>query len=304
MRFPRAQALIKRAIEIGYASLLVRRRMSRGPRHMLDAPLVVSLTSHPPRFKTLHLTLRSLLNQSVSPDHLVLWLADGDEESLPQEVLSLRRFGLEIRKSENYRSATKIIPAIRAFPDAYIVTADDDIYYPRAWLKTLIASALPSTQDIVSYVVRRPIYRGDEFAPVADWNVNLVDETTQTASDDLFATGYAGVLYPPRSLHSDVLDGAAFMELCPTCDDSWIAWMARRQGTLVRRPDAPRWAGHITWLGTNAGSLSSQNLFNPDSISVKQDEINRRMAEHFGPLNKLKSPPGEEIVRRSSAARS
>ena len=41
--------------------------------------IFVSLTSHPPRFCTLHLTLKSLLIQSVRPKELILWI--GNEEN-------------------------------------------------------------------------------------------------------------------------------------------------------------------------------------------------------------------------------
>ena len=37
-------------------------------------PVVVSLTSFEPRFKTLHLVLKSLINQKMKPEKIVLYL--------------------------------------------------------------------------------------------------------------------------------------------------------------------------------------------------------------------------------------
>ncbi|MFC3215790.1 hypothetical protein [Novosphingobium panipatense] len=52
--------------------------------HGLAGELVVSLTSYPVRYATLHLTLKSLLRQQTVPDRIVLWIADGDVAALPR----------------------------------------------------------------------------------------------------------------------------------------------------------------------------------------------------------------------------
>lgn len=105
------------------AGLISHRPIRRGPRHGLDAPLILSLTSYPPRFRTLARSLRCLLNQSVSPDRLILWVAEADHAFLPSNVHKLERQGLEIRTCPDWRSLKKIAPTLMAFPDAYIATA-------------------------------------------------------------------------------------------------------------------------------------------------------------------------------------
>jgi len=45
---------------------------------------------------------------------------------LPADVLELAPFGLDIRPTEDIGPFTKIVPALKAFPDAFIATADDD----------------------------------------------------------------------------------------------------------------------------------------------------------------------------------
>lgn len=49
-------------------------------RHGLSVPLIVSLTSYSLRFKKLHLTLKCLLNQSIEPDKIILWISYDDKE--------------------------------------------------------------------------------------------------------------------------------------------------------------------------------------------------------------------------------
>ena len=53
------------------------------PRHRLPSELIVSLTSYPPRFKTLHLTIKSLLDQTVRPDRIILWIGRGAMDLIP-----------------------------------------------------------------------------------------------------------------------------------------------------------------------------------------------------------------------------
>ncbi len=107
-------------------------------RHSLPGKLVVSLTSYPPRFATLGLTLRSLLLQDVRPDVLVLWVSVADRKLLPRSVTSLQQFGLVISECEDVKSYNKIIPALKAYPDAFIITADDDMRYPEGWLPQFV----------------------------------------------------------------------------------------------------------------------------------------------------------------------
>ena len=114
---------------------------SGGQPHRLPARLIVSLTSYPPRFGTLVHSLRSLLLQTVKADRTILWIAHRDLPLLPADVVGIQAAGLEIRATDDLRSYKKIIPALDAFPDAFICTADDDQYYRPSWLEELIAVA-------------------------------------------------------------------------------------------------------------------------------------------------------------------
>ena len=52
-----------------------------------ETPLVVSLTSYEERFEDLTISIYSLLNQSIKPDRIILWLSD--KLSLNDEELNL-----------------------------------------------------------------------------------------------------------------------------------------------------------------------------------------------------------------------
>src|SRR3954453_22025150 len=78
-------------------------------QHGLPGKLIVSLTSYLPRFATLALTLRGLLDQSVAADRTILWLTREDRRNLPPDVISLVDYGLEIRECEDWRSYKKLV---------------------------------------------------------------------------------------------------------------------------------------------------------------------------------------------------
>lgn len=84
------------------------RAQSGGRPHGLPATLILSLTSYPPRFGTLSLTLHSLLRQSVKADRTILWIAH--IPLLPKAVTVLQAAGLEIRATEDVRSYKKSSP--------------------------------------------------------------------------------------------------------------------------------------------------------------------------------------------------
>ena len=228
---------------------------NRSARHALPAPLIVSLTSYPPRFPALHLSLRCLLNQSVRPDRVVLWIAHDDFSALPREVLELRSRGLEIRATPDLRSFKKIIPALTAFPGAFIATADDDTFYPHRWLESLVRSYSPQDRRIPCGRVHRIVVHEDGTPlPYIAWRHGIRDHRPSQLN---FATGVGGVLFPPNSLHPDVVRADLFLRLCPTSDDAWLYWMARRAGWTFKLAQ-PSFK-YRSWPGTQACALRLQN---------------------------------------------
>ena len=142
-------------------------------RHSLDKELIVSLTSYPKRFNILPIAIQSLLNQSVKPDRVILWLYEQDFDLLPPSVTNLERFGLQILSvKEDWKSYNKIIPALLNFPSSYIITCDDDILYK----PTLIEELVGFYQKVGGIVAQRAhiVQFGEngELAPYLQWIKN------------------------------------------------------------------------------------------------------------------------------------
>lgn len=236
--------------------------------------MIISLTSFPPRFGTLGRSLRCLLNQSVTPDMVILWVSEADKLLLPTKVMKLRAEGLEIRTCPDWRSLKKIAPVVQAFPDAFIATADDDLYYPRDWLKSMIAAFDGS---IVARKARNPLWCGDHYAPISKWPLD-------GANGILSMLSGAGVIFPPKSLHPDVADYASFARLSPTCDDIWMTWQAARVCSTIKR--AGQDPSLISWERTTANSLTVEN-FGANFDNPVHDSMVANLVREYGPLHAL-----------------
>jgi len=236
------------------------RMRTTAPLHGRDNQLIVSLTSHAKRFPTLPLTLKSLLTQSIRPDRLILWLAEVDRSVLPESVESLQQEGLEIRYCEDLRSYTKIIPSLASFPEADIVTADDDVYYWSDWLKELVLAAERFPGDVVAHRMHKMLGAGETVRSYREWPKKISDQTRDRYN---FATGIGGVFYPAGCFHPDVLNRSEFMRLCPDADDVWLYWMVRLNGRYELHSGTRR--EPVNWPGSQAAGLWKRNKTGNDA---------------------------------------
>lgn len=237
---------------------LARRPIFQGPGvpHGLSTELVVSLTSYPARFAMLPLTLRCLLSQSVRPNRVVLWLAHEHMALLPGAVTRLCEHGLEVRPSADLGSYKKIVPALAAFPQATIVTADDDLYFPADWLARLVGAWKHRPDSLPCHRAHRMRHdAAGKLQPDRQWDFDIADSP---ADGGIFPTSGAGVLYPPGAFDKDVGREDLFGELCPFADDIWLYWMARRKGWRFRKVGPVQRL--VTWELSQASALSHYNL--------------------------------------------
>jgi hypothetical protein len=266
-RAPTAQSLVRRWTEILLARARGemagraverrwRERRSPAKPHGLPGRLIISLTSLRRRFRSLHCSLKCLLDQSVAADAVILWLSETDLAQLPANVTSLRPAGLTIRTTADIGSYCKIIPALEAFPDAYIVTADDDAYYGHRWLEELVREVRLGERQVICHRAHGVRMGADGLPlPYVQWEYEL---RRPEASRRVFPTGVGGVLYPPGIFHRDVLDPSLYRTLCPTADDLWLYWMALRGGATFRKV-GPRRPMSL-WPGSQRVNLSQINV--------------------------------------------
>jgi FkbM family methyltransferase len=244
-----------------------------GKKHNLPSPVIISLTSYPARFNTLHLTLKCLLSQSIAPDRVILWIAHQDKNALTPAILQLQKSGLEIAYCDDLRSYKKIIPTLINFPDHFIVTADDDAYYWTSWLEELVSTYQQNTNNVIFHRGHRMILGQDGLPlPYSKWELHTqrID-----ASPLNFQTGFGGVLYPPNTFHKEVIGVDTLMKLCPLADDIWLYWMMRLNGVVARK--VPLTHNLYHWADTQQTALWRKN-----KSQGGNDILIKNMLEHYG----------------------
>lgn len=190
--------------------------------------LIVSLTTFPARINMVHKTINTLLKQSTKPDKLILWLSENQfpekENNLPQNLLKLKDFGLEIKWSEDLKSYKKLVPTLKEFPNDIVVTADDDMYYPTDWLEGLYNAYLENPNNLYTRRGCRIKIIDDKITVLRPRSYNF-EYNFPTDMNNLLMGG-AGTLYPPNSLHKDIFNVEQIKELIPTHDDIYFWIMA------------------------------------------------------------------------------
>lgn len=193
--------------------------------------LVVSFTSYAKRIYTVSLMLERLMNQTVKPDRIILYLSKenfpGREKDLPERVLDMCSFGLELRWCKgDMKSYKKIIPALKEFPNDIIITVDDDLYFDLDLIESLYNSYKKFPNAISAMRTHRIKFEEDgSIAPYSQWEKQYVEEDPMPHMDLLATTG-AGTLFPPHIFSEEVCNEKEIMELCPTADDIWIKIMS------------------------------------------------------------------------------
>jgi len=227
-------------------------------------PLTVTLTSIPSRLNKVHLTIRSILNQTQRPQKIVLWLHESLKESLPRSLQILEGDIFEIRYTHLHCSHKKLVTSKKEFPDAILLTSDDDFIYPKNWIASIYREHLKYPKVIIANQVRTISYHENGILkPYKQW---IYDSKTDSNSKYVLPIGAKGVLYPPNVFVDTVFDEDLFLKLTPKADDLWFKAMSMLKGTPSRLSENP--IGELVpIMGTQAISLKRDNIGKDKNVS-------------------------------------
>ena len=217
-------------LKVRYA-IYSRRRLALSEKK--DQDIIVTLTSYGKRVKgSAVYTIFSLLKQTVRPNRIVLWLDEKEyrNDNLPNELVFMERFGLEVRFAHDIGPYTKIIHALKAFPDKHLITVDDDIYYSESFIEELKMAHSLHPKAIVSGWAKMPVKDSHQrLKPYTEWpEYHPVSDDFEYDSKTLFPLGWSGVLYPAHTFDEEVTNEEVFTRLCPKADDIWLYVMGLR----------------------------------------------------------------------------
>ncbi len=204
-------------------------------------PVIVSLTSYPERINTVSHTIKTIFNQSYKPQKIVLYLGieqfPNKDKDLPLDLLELKNGTFEIHYCEDLKSYKKLIPALKEYPDKVIITVDDDLIYPKKMVEELYISYLETPKYIHCHRITRLYENSGFFKNIPRKlyeNGDYYSEAIRLPSVFNKLSSGAGTLFPPNSLHSDVLNRQLWEKLAPTSDDIWFYIQALRKNFKIK----------------------------------------------------------------------
>ena len=236
--------------------------------------IIVSLTSFPERMEDIHYCIFSLLSQHLKPHKVILWLAENQfpnkEDDLPQTLLDFKKHGLTIEWYKDIRSYKKLIPTLLKYPDYYIVTADDDIFYPKNWLQQLWKVHEEHPNEVIASRVRRITFEDNKINKYRDWK--LLQETCD-ASYLNFPTNGAGTLFLPNMFSETIFDEELFLRLSPYGDDIWFWAMMLLDEFRIRPIKKPVYVLKYVNIARELGIVGGYKLWDKNEEKCNDIQI-------------------------------
>ncbi len=195
--------------------------------------IIVSLTTYGKRLNDVAFTIESIMQQTMKPNKIILWLEDGlKDQHLPHALKKQMSRGLEMGYCKDIRSYKKLIPTLKRYPEAAIITIDDDALYDYDLLEHLIYAYINQPQYIHAGRVHRIRIENGIVLPYNKWKKKIGELGPHRLN---FAVGVGGILYPPGALDNEVYNEDVFTDICKYADDIWFYAMAVKKGTLVNK---------------------------------------------------------------------
>ncbi len=246
------------------------------------------MTSFPAAIPYAKQAIISILRGSVLPDKLVLYLTFSQfpDACPPEELTALARENpvFELRDyPRDIRSYRKLVPALADFPEAIIVTVDDDIAYHRHMLRDLLALNTRIPDAVLAHRAKR-IFADKPYRKWRKYRwYHFLFHRIRRRYDTL-QTGACGVLYPPHCLKEEMLDEELFTRLAPTTDDIWF-WAAAAANRFPvvpvpfgrNKPHGLHKPKHLSLKTINFKGGTDRNKAAFDAILERFPEVRERM---------------------------
>ncbi|WP_158278217.1 MULTISPECIES: glycosyltransferase [unclassified Fibrobacter] len=191
--------------------------------------LYASLTTYPARINDCYYTICSILSQRTPVNKIVVTLTKEEfpsgERDIPERILNLKEKGVEfIWADTNLKPHNKYFHIMQKYPEATIITIDDDIIYSRSTFSKLVNSYQKNSKAIIALCTDRFLVKDNEILPYSE-SMHCYDSKINEPRMDLCANGFAGVLYPPSILPQETFNVDAIKKCAPIADDIWLKYM-------------------------------------------------------------------------------
>ncbi len=253
---------------------------------LCEGELIVSLTTYGRRFYDVAATIESIMQGTVKPNRIVLWLGEElKEKPLPITLQKQMKRGLEVEYVKDIRSYTKLVPCLKKYPEACIITIDDDMIYDYDLVEKLVNTHLEYPENIISNEIHRLVLdKSGKPVTFFNWKHGIDPEDDSPLN---FLMGVGGVFYPPHALHDEVLNEDVFLNICKYADDVWFYAMALMKGTGIRRGINRRNGGHDRVTNWNVQDMGLLNI-NDNRKKCMNDIQLKAVFDKYNLYDKLK----------------
>lgn len=199
-----------------------------------ETDVVVSLTTYDKRLYSVYLTIESIMQQTMKPNKIVLWLADDLKgKELPYTLQKQMKRGLEIGYYKDIRSYKKLIPTLYKYPNNVIITVDDDLIYEIDVVEKLVHAYNKNPSQIYfNRGHRMRLKKNGKLDKYIKWDRKIKDQKITPLN---FPTTGGGTLFPPHCFNKEVFNESVFMNICKYADDVWFKAMALYNGITSQK---------------------------------------------------------------------
>jgi len=233
--------------------------------------IIVSLTSIPSRIHAVPFVIDVLLNQTMLPDKIILYL-NAEEfigTQFPEELRLQQQLGLEIIYCDNLKPHKKYFYSMQSYPEDIVITVDDDLAYNVDLVEKLYQSYLLHPHAVSAMRARLITFdENNELNPYCAWP--LINDKNWVGKEfmSLLSTTGAGVLFPPHCLHMETFHKANLQETCLDADDLWLKVMEvmQRISVVLVVPNCKL----VTLKGTQENTLFMKNQMGNNDKQMKK----------------------------------
>ncbi|HHT0060108.1 TPA: glycosyltransferase [Raoultella planticola] len=252
--------------------------------------IILNLTTTSGRLDLCSATLWSLVNQSLLPGRINLWIsaepymADEGIQILPDSINRLIKYNdiIKVHYVENTGPYRKIIPALRSCLDEDIlVYADDDVVYSHHWLEYLISFYLENNREyVVSSRLRE--MKKNFFGLYQSYSLFPLVFEKKVFYTDFIITGVGGCVLERKHISQKYIDLNSFKKIAPKTDDLWISKIIELSGSGVIA--CPKALDCIMEIQHDIHALNRMNTFfsSQNIISKMIGAFKRRLLGYCG----------------------
>ena len=239
--------------------------------------IIVSLTTFPARIDAASYAIKSLFNQTLKPDKIILWLAKEQfcDFQFPDILQALCDRGMEIRFCEDLKAHKKYYYALKNQKrNELVITYDDDIIYPEDSIEQLYQKHLFFPDCIICNRAQLSSEENGRLTSYSTWKVNS-SVGVDNPSMKLFPSTGGGTLYPYGSVNEEAFNIKIIKEIAFSADDLWMRFMSALNGTPIIKTKK----NHRTF--TTIEKLQTESLQTLNCLGGENDRTIERLSKRY-----------------------